>query len=63
MEVGRNRLGSIDTMRRYIYIHGAPDNLVTTTPSSHGCIRMLNEDVIDLFARVELGTTVLIDNE
>jgi len=62
LEVGKNRLGSVDTMRRYIYIHGAPEHLVTQQPSSHGCIRMLNEDVMDLFTRVPVGTTVLIEN-
>ena len=60
LEKGKNRLGQVDTMRRYIYIHGAPDELVTQTPSSHGCIRMLNEDVIDLFERVSIGSEVLI---
>jgi lipoprotein-anchoring transpeptidase ErfK/SrfK len=60
-EKGKNRLGQVDTMRRYIYIHGAPDELVTTTPSSHGCIRMKNEDIIDLYKRVSVGTKVLIN--
>lgn len=60
LEKGKNRLGKVDTMRRYIYIHGAPDELVTKTPSSHGCIRMLNDNVIDLFERVSVGTKVLI---
>lgn len=60
LEKGKNRLGQVDTMRRYIYIHGAPDELVTQTPSSHGCIRMFNEDVIDLFERVSIGSEVLI---
>lgn len=59
-EHGKNRLGSVDTMRRYIYIHGAPDDLLTKTPSSHGCIRMFNADVIDLFDRVKPGARVLI---
>lgn len=60
-EPGRNRLGRVDTMRRYIYIHGCPDDVDITTPGSHGCIRMRNDDVIDLFDRVETGTTVLIE--
>ena len=57
-EVGKNRLGAVDTMRRYIYIHGTPDNQPVGEPQSHGCIRMRNADVIDLFDRVAPGTTV-----
>ena len=49
-EVGRNRLGNVDTMRRYIYIHGAPDEAMLGMPGSIGCIRMSNHDVVDLFA-------------
>ena len=60
-EPGRNRLGRVDTMRRYIYIHGCPDDADMTIPGSHGCIRMRNDDVIDLFDRVEVGTRVVID--
>ena len=60
-EPGRNRLGRVDTMRRYIYIHGCPDEVDIATPGSHGCIRMRNADVIDLFDRVEAGTRVLIE--
>lgn len=59
-EPGKNRLGNVDTMRRYVYIHGAPDDQIKGTPSSHGCIRMHNQDVIDLFARVTVGTHVFI---
>ncbi len=58
LEHGVNRLGNVDTMRRYIYIHGSPDYCVTTEPQSHGCIRMKNQDVIDLFDRVAIGTQV-----
>ena len=60
-EPGRNRLGSVDTMRRYIYIHGCPDDVDMTVPGSHGCIRMRNADVIDLFDRVEAGSRVVIE--
>ena len=60
-EPGRNRLGSVDTMRRYIYIHGCPDDVDLTVPGSHGCIRMRNDDVVDLFDRVEAGTRVMIE--
>ncbi len=58
MEPGINRLGMVDTMRRYIYIHGSPDYCVTDEPQSHGCIRMKNKDIIDLFDRVDIGTHV-----
>ena len=57
-EVGKNRLGAVDTMRRYIYIHGTPDDQPVGQPQSHGCIRMRNADVVDLFDRVAPGTTV-----
>jgi lipoprotein-anchoring transpeptidase ErfK/SrfK len=57
-EPGVNRLGSVDTMRRYIYIHGTPDTEPMGTPLSHGCIRMRNGDVLDLFARVAVGAAV-----
>ena len=60
-EPGRNRLGHVDTMRRYIYIHGCPDDVDMSVPGSHGCIRMRNDDVIDLFDRVEAGTRVVIE--
>ena len=62
-EPGINRLGNVDSMRRYIYIHGTPDQAEFGPPSSHGCIRMHNDDVIDLFARVPAGTTVDIHAE
>ncbi len=58
LEVGKNRLGECDTMRRYIYIHGCPDECPMGTPQSHGCIRMRHDDVIALFDRVERGTRV-----
>lgn len=60
LEPGRNRLGEVDTMRRYIYIHGTPDLEPLGTPASHGCIRMRNADVIELFDLVPVGTEVLI---
>ncbi len=59
-EPGRNRFGNVDTMRRYIYIHGCPDTCPMGVPLSHGCVRMRNEDVVDLFGRVAPGTPVLI---
>lgn len=61
-EPGFNRLCSVDTMRRYIYIHGSPDTVEMGRPGSIGCIRMNNGDLLDLFARVEPGTEVYIEN-
>lgn len=51
-EPGRNRLGQVDTMRRYIYIHGAPDSAEMGKPGSIGCIRMRNADIAELFELV-----------
>lgn len=59
-EPGFNRLGEVDTMRRYIYIHGSPDIAEMGVPGSHGCIRMRNADMIDLFDRVPVYTPVEI---
>jgi lipoprotein-anchoring transpeptidase ErfK/SrfK len=53
---GFNRLGDVDTMRRFIYIHGAPDNDEMDVPGSHGCIKMRNGDVVELFDLVTAGT-------
>jgi len=60
LEPGKNRYGQVDSAWRYIYIHGCPDHLLTGTPQSHGCIRMKNADVFDLFNRVAVGTKVFI---
>ena len=57
-EIGRNRLGAVDTMQRYIYIHGTPDSVVLGVPGSRGCVRMRNSDVMQLFAAVAVGTEV-----
>lgn len=59
-ECGVNRLGEVDTMRRYIYIHGTPDEVALGAPGSHGCVRMHNADLLALFERVAAGTTVEI---
>jgi lipoprotein-anchoring transpeptidase ErfK/SrfK len=59
-EVGFNRLGRVDTMRRYIYIHGSPDEVGMGTPGSIGCIRMRNDDLLQLFESVNVGTSVEI---
>jgi hypothetical protein len=60
LERGRNRCGDRDSMRRFIYIHGTPHEDSIGTPASHGCIRMRNADVVELFDRVEPGTRVEI---
>ena len=57
-EVGRNRLGEVDTMRRYIYIHGTPDSEQLGVPGSIGCVRMANRDIVELFDLVPAGTIV-----
>lgn len=59
-EVGKNRLGNLDTMQRYIYIHGTPDSVEIGKIGSHGCVRMRNSEMIALFDLVEVGTPVLI---
>jgi len=59
-EPGRNRLGDVDTMRRYIYIHGSPDTAEMGKPGSIGCIRMRNRDIVELFERVASYTPVEI---
>ncbi len=58
LEPGKNRFGKVDTMRRYIYIHGAPDSTPMGIPGSRGCIRMRNCDIIELFNMVPAGTKV-----
>lgn len=60
LEVGFNRGNGVDSMRRYIYIHGTPDSEPMGEPRSHGCIRMRCADVIDLYERVTAGTLVWI---
>jgi lipoprotein-anchoring transpeptidase ErfK/SrfK len=57
-EPGRNRLGNVDSMRRFIYIHGTPDTEPMGVPRSHGCVRMRNADVIELFDMVDAGMPV-----
>ena len=59
-EPGRNRLGEVDTMRRYIYIHGSPDTAEMGKPGSIGCIRMRNRDIVELFDLVPPYTQVEI---
>jgi len=61
LEPGKNRYGHVDSTWRYIYIHGCPDELMTGTPESHGCIRMKNKDVAELFSKVDVGLKVFIE--
>ena len=60
LERGRNRLGCVDTFRRFIYLHGTPDITQLGTPGSKGCIRMANADIIELFDLIAVGTDVEI---
>ena len=60
LEPGRNRLGTVDTFRRYIYIHGTPYASQLGLPGSKGCVRMDNADIIELYDRVPVGTVVHI---
>lgn len=60
VESGKNRGGNCDTLRRFIYIHGCPDHEPMGIPISHGCIRMTNNDIMDLFAKVHNGMKVVI---
>ena len=62
-EPGFNRLGSVDTMRRFIYIHGSADRCEMGKPGSHGCIRMRNADIVDLFNLVPVYTAVEITED
>ncbi|MBI3778432.1 MAG: L,D-transpeptidase [Gammaproteobacteria bacterium] len=61
LEPGKNRLGQVDTMRRYVYIHGCPDDDPMGVPGSRGCVKMRNSEIIELFDRVAPGTRVIIN--
>lgn len=60
LEKGKNRLGEVDTMQRFIYIHGTPDDVTLGVPGSRGCIRMRNSDIIELFDLIPVGTEITI---
>lgn len=60
LELGKNRLGQVDTFQRYIYIHGTNELELLGQPVSHGCIRMDNSQLLQLFERVHVGTKVYI---
>ncbi|HEX5477360.1 MAG TPA: L,D-transpeptidase [Burkholderiales bacterium] len=61
-EPGRNRLGELDTMRRYIYLHGSPERVEMGKPGSIGCVRMRNRDIMELFDLVPAYTQVEISS-
>jgi len=63
LEPGRNKGGDVDSLQRYIYIHGTPDTMPMKQPESHGCIRMRNEDVIEFANWAQLDTKVCIEYE
>lgn len=58
LEPGKNRFGDVDTMRRYVYLHGSPDTVAMGEPGSIGCVRMKNSDIVSLFDWIPAGTTV-----
>ena len=55
-----NKGGNVDSYQRYIYIHGTSEEGRLGTPASHGCIRMNNKDVLELYNKIAVGTKVLI---
>ena len=59
-EDGINKGGNVDSYRRYIYIHGTSEEGRLGIPASHGCIRMKNTEVLELYNKIALGTKVLI---
>jgi lipoprotein-anchoring transpeptidase ErfK/SrfK len=63
LEPGLNRYRNVDSTWRYIYIHGCPDELMQGKPESHGCIRMFNADMLELFDHVEAGIKVYIHED
>ncbi len=60
LEEGSNQGAGVDSYERYIYIHGTSEEGRLGTPSSHGCIRMSNKDVVELYPQIQIGTLVLI---
>jgi L,D-transpeptidase YbiS len=62
-EIGFNRLGEVDTMRRYVYIHGSPDSVPMGVPGSIGCVRMRNADIVELFDGIPVGIPVQISDQ
>jgi lipoprotein-anchoring transpeptidase ErfK/SrfK len=63
MEKGINKGGRVDSLTRGIMIHGTPEEGLIGTPTSHGCIRMKNQDIINLFDKIDTNTKVIIENK
>jgi lipoprotein-anchoring transpeptidase ErfK/SrfK len=63
IEEGKNKGGNVDSHDRYIYIHGSPDDVPMGQPGSRGCVRMRNNELIELFELIEVGTEVVINDE
>lgn len=61
LEPGRNKGGEVDSLDRYIYIHGTPDTTPLGIPGSRGCVRMRNADIIALANWIQVGTRVCIE--
>ncbi|WKN44353.1 L,D-transpeptidase [Tunicatimonas pelagia] len=61
LEPGKNQGSGVDSFSRYIYIHGTPEEGLIGRPASHGCIRMKNTDVVELYDLVDEGTLVVIE--
>lgn len=61
LEVGKNRLGNVDTMRRYVYVHGAPDEAPMGVPGSRGCVRMRNQELTEYFDLIPVYSRFLIE--
>ena len=61
LEEGLNKGDGIDSFERYIYIHGTADEENIASPVSHGCVRMRNKDIIELFDKVDINTDVWIE--
>ncbi|MCD2166446.1 L,D-transpeptidase [Comamonas koreensis] len=61
LQYGINRASSVDTLRRFIYIHGTADEHLIGRPVSHGCIRMRNDEIVDLFSLIPTGIAVHIE--
>lgn len=62
LEEGKNKGGNVDSRDRYIYIHGSPDDVKMGQPGSRGCVRMNNDDIIELFDLIEVGIEVAISD-
>ncbi len=60
LEEGKNRGGDVDTLKRFVYIHGVPDSIPMGVPLSIGCIQMRNNDIIEFFDRIHISMEVLI---